>query len=353
MQPRQRLGNEQDTCAGGHEFDCIAGGFRAVLDGGAGVTSIRGVLATLGRRYSASRTTHTLTQLGRRYSASRTTHTLSRSVEAGDRLVERPQELLVGEVGQGQLVTRGEHVILGDHDDGGLLVELDRVVRTGVAVAQASGRRVIATCTSPCLMASAHSATSRATSSSETSGCRSSQMRTHLLGVTPGTYARRNVEARKSPARSGVVTTKATARYPGGDELAVDETGNRRQEAGRVPAGNPPAEFRDGSITRAELAALQADPPEWLKTLRAEGPHPKNLVAAKLGVSNSALVRNGITEALTTAQINELLAEMPEWLVAERATQVEVRREERRVKSLHEDRRRDREESETAEDSDS
>ncbi|MDS1114234.1 DUF5997 family protein [Gordonia westfalica] len=114
-----------------------------------------------------------------------------------------------------------------------------------------------------------------------------------------------------------------------------------------------PAEFRDGSITRAELAALQADPPEWLKTLRAEGPHPKNLVAAKLGVSNSALVRNGITEALTTAQINELLAEMPEWLVAERATQVEVRREERRVKSLHEDRRRDREESETAEDSDS
>ena len=110
-----------------------------------------------------------------------------------------------------------------------------------------------------------------------------------------------------------------------------------------------PAEFRNGSITRAELAALQADPPEWLKTLRAEGPHPKNLVAAKLGVSNSALVRNGITEALTTAQINDLLAEMPEWLAAERATQVEVRREERRVKSLHEDRRRDREEAENPE----
>jgi len=110
-----------------------------------------------------------------------------------------------------------------------------------------------------------------------------------------------------------------------------------------------PAEFREGSITRADLAALQADPPEWLKTLRAEGPHPKNLVAAKLGVSNSALVRNGITEALTTAQINDLLAEMPEWLAAERATQVEVRREERRVKSLHEDRRRDREEAENPE----
>ena len=107
-----------------------------------------------------------------------------------------------------------------------------------------------------------------------------------------------------------------------------------------------PAEFRDGPITRSELAALEADPPEWLRTLRANGPHPKNLVAARLGISNSGLVRGGITEALTTAQIDELLAEMPEWLVAERATQVEARREERRVKSLHADRRRDREEAE-------
>lgn len=101
-----------------------------------------------------------------------------------------------------------------------------------------------------------------------------------------------------------------------------------------------PAEFQQGPITRAELAALQADPPEWLRTLRADGPHPKNLVAAKLGISNSGLVRGGITEALTTAQIDDLLAEMPDWLAAERATQIEVRREERRVKSLHADRRR-------------
>jgi len=111
-----------------------------------------------------------------------------------------------------------------------------------------------------------------------------------------------------------------------------------------------PAEFREGTITREELAALQADPPEWLRTLRAEGPHPKNLVAAKLGVSNSALVRNGITEALTTAQINELLEEMPEWLSVERAKQIEVRREERRLKSLREDKRREREEAENADD---
>lgn len=109
-----------------------------------------------------------------------------------------------------------------------------------------------------------------------------------------------------------------------------------------------PDEFRNGSITRAELTALQNDPPEWLRTLRADGPHPKNLVAAKLGISNSGLIRGGITEALTTAQIDELLAEMPEWLAAERATRVEGRREERRIKSLHEDKRRDAESAEEA-----
>ncbi|MGW9262896.1 DUF5997 family protein [Gordonia terrae] len=106
-----------------------------------------------------------------------------------------------------------------------------------------------------------------------------------------------------------------------------------------------PAEFQQGPITRAELAALQADPPEWLRTLRAYGPHPKNLVAARLGISNSGLVRGGITEALTTAQIDDLLSEMPDWLAAERATQIEVRREERRVKSLHADKQRDRDEA--------
>lgn len=109
-----------------------------------------------------------------------------------------------------------------------------------------------------------------------------------------------------------------------------------------------PYEFRNGSITRDELTALQADPPEWLRTLRADGPHPKNLVAARLGISSSGLIRGGITEALTTAQIDELLAEMPEWLAAERATRAEGRREERRIKSLHEDKRRDEESAEEA-----
>lgn len=101
-----------------------------------------------------------------------------------------------------------------------------------------------------------------------------------------------------------------------------------------------PEEFRAGPITRAELAALQADPPQWLRELRANGPHPKNLVAARLGISISGLTRAGISDALTTTQINDLLTEMPAWLEAERTTHVEVLREERRVKSLHADRRR-------------
>ncbi|BBB42747.1 DUF5997 family protein [Mycobacteroides abscessus] len=95
-----------------------------------------------------------------------------------------------------------------------------------------------------------------------------------------------------------------------------------------------PAEFQENAITRAELAALQADPPQWLKDLRKDGPHPKNLVAAKLGVSISGLSRGGIEDALTTEQINQLLEEKPDWLVAERESYQNVLREERRVKAL-------------------
>jgi len=94
-----------------------------------------------------------------------------------------------------------------------------------------------------------------------------------------------------------------------------------------------PAEFQASAITRAELTALQSDPPQWLVDLRKNGPHPKNLVAAKLGVSIAGLARGGITEALTTEQINALLEEMPEWLVAERASYQNVLSEERRIKA--------------------
>ncbi|WP_043776281.1 DUF5997 family protein [Amycolatopsis rifamycinica] len=93
-----------------------------------------------------------------------------------------------------------------------------------------------------------------------------------------------------------------------------------------------PAEFQAGVVTRDELNALQADPPEWLRELRRTGPHPRPVVAAKLGVSIGGLTRGGITEPLTTEQIEALKAESPDWLVRERATQAEVRKETVRVK---------------------
>lgn len=93
-----------------------------------------------------------------------------------------------------------------------------------------------------------------------------------------------------------------------------------------------PQDFREGAVSRTELDALQADPPQWLRDLRRDGPHPRPVVAARLGVSIAGLARGGVTEALTTAQIEELRQECPEWLVRERATQAEVRREAVRVK---------------------
>ncbi len=99
-----------------------------------------------------------------------------------------------------------------------------------------------------------------------------------------------------------------------------------------------PEEFRDRDISRIELDELNANPPAWLVTLRADGPHPRDVVAQKLGVSNSGLARAGITEPLTTAEIKALLAGPPEWLVAERATQAQVHAENARVKQRNAER---------------
>ncbi|TXS48038.1 hypothetical protein EAO75_18090 [Streptomyces sp. uw30] len=93
-----------------------------------------------------------------------------------------------------------------------------------------------------------------------------------------------------------------------------------------------PAEFREGVVTRAELNALQADPPQWLSDLRRDGPHPRPVVAQKLGVSIAGLARGGVTEPLTTEQIEALKQEQPEWLAKERATQADVRKEAARIK---------------------
>lgn len=94
-----------------------------------------------------------------------------------------------------------------------------------------------------------------------------------------------------------------------------------------------PEEFRAGAVSRDDLNAMQADPPEWLRDLRRNGPHPRQVVAAKLRVSISGLARAGITGPLTTEQIDELKAANPEWLRRERATQAEVREEATRQKT--------------------
>ncbi len=101
-----------------------------------------------------------------------------------------------------------------------------------------------------------------------------------------------------------------------------------------------PAEFQEGVVSRDELNSLQADPPEWLRELRRTGPHPRPVVAARLGVSISGLARGGVTEALTTEQIEALREENPEWLQRERETQAEVQKEAERIKAAAESRRR-------------
>ncbi|MBE1586054.1 DUF5997 family protein [Nonomuraea angiospora] len=93
-----------------------------------------------------------------------------------------------------------------------------------------------------------------------------------------------------------------------------------------------PAEFQAGVVSRDELNELQSRPPAWLTELRRNGPHPRQVVAAKLGVSNSGLIRAGITEPLTTAEIDALKAENPAWLEHERSVQAEARKEALRLK---------------------
>jgi hypothetical protein len=94
-----------------------------------------------------------------------------------------------------------------------------------------------------------------------------------------------------------------------------------------------PAEFQEGVVSRDELNALQTDPPEWLRELRRTGPHPRPVVAARLGISISGLARAGITEALTTEQIEEIRQEDPDWLEREREIQAEVQAEAERIKT--------------------
>lgn len=93
-----------------------------------------------------------------------------------------------------------------------------------------------------------------------------------------------------------------------------------------------PAVFQNSPITRQELDALRSDPPEWLVELRRNGPFPRDVVAQKLGVSRSGLVRGGIEEALDAEQIGALLADPPGWLMHERNSYRDVIAERERLK---------------------
>jgi hypothetical protein len=94
-----------------------------------------------------------------------------------------------------------------------------------------------------------------------------------------------------------------------------------------------PADFRETELTRTQFLALQENPPEWLAELRRSGPHPRPVVAQKLGISTSGLARAGVDDVMTTEQIKELLTTMPEWLVTERSRQAAVHEENARIKS--------------------
>ena len=94
-----------------------------------------------------------------------------------------------------------------------------------------------------------------------------------------------------------------------------------------------PADFQEGAVSRTELNALQADPPEWLATLRRNGPHTRQETARRLGISNSGLTRGGVGEHLTTDEIKAVIDEMPPWLVAEREIFAQVRAEDARLKA--------------------
>lgn len=96
-----------------------------------------------------------------------------------------------------------------------------------------------------------------------------------------------------------------------------------------------PEAFQQTPLTRSAFLELQETPPEWLQELRRTGPHPRDVVARKLGITNSGLARGGVTEALTTAEIQALLEEAPSWLSHERGVQAKVRAEDARVAKLH------------------
>nr|WP_198289455.1 DUF5997 family protein [Rhodococcus sp. AW25M09] len=100
-----------------------------------------------------------------------------------------------------------------------------------------------------------------------------------------------------------------------------------------------PEEFQNTPVSRSDLDALRSDPPQWLTELQANGPFPRDVIAKKLDISIAGLARGGVTEALTSEAIDELIANPPQWLVRERRTQIQVRKDAERIKEKQQARR--------------
>ena len=88
-----------------------------------------------------------------------------------------------------------------------------------------------------------------------------------------------------------------------------------------------PQEFQDTPLAHEEFVELQNNPPEWLKQLRLDGPHPRPEVARKLGITITNLKKNDMDKPLTSAEIKELLENQPEWLRDARKSLAESRKE--------------------------
>jgi aminoglycoside phosphotransferase (APT) family kinase protein len=86
-----------------------------------------------------------------------------------------------------------------------------------------------------------------------------------------------------------------------------------------------PEEFRGTPLSHEACVELQTTPPAWRQPLRREGPHPRAEVARKLGVTITALKNNDMDRPLTTAEIKALLADQPEWLRTARTALAENR----------------------------
>ena len=94
-----------------------------------------------------------------------------------------------------------------------------------------------------------------------------------------------------------------------------------------------PEEFQHVPISREGLDALRADPPEWLVELRRNGPFPRDVTAQKLGISRTGLARAGVSDALDSTQIGDLLADPPDWLIRERESYAAVVAEKEHLRS--------------------